>query len=193
MNKINILCFLFIFCTTFVWAENENNTEVASVEKTVFGFQTGFLGVWVHNETRLANKVALRSEMGFNMAYVGGGIFGGNGLVMVPTFTVEPRWYYNLNKRLEQQKTIAKNSGNYATLQLSYIPDWFVVSKFENLSVPHQITIIPTWGLKRTALKHLTYEFAAGLGYGYVFNKNASFKFNSEVAINLLLRIGYSF
>ena len=41
------------------------NAQNASVEKTVFGIQTGFLGIWGHNESKLSNTIALRSELGF--------------------------------------------------------------------------------------------------------------------------------
>lgn len=39
-------------------------SQNASVEKSVFGIQTGFLGIWGHNETKLTNQIALRSEIG---------------------------------------------------------------------------------------------------------------------------------
>lgn len=193
MKQIILLAFVFLSSISAKANDAFTSSESkASVEKTIFGFQTGFFGIWANNETRLANQFALRSEIGFNMAYVGGGFFGGNGLVLIPTISVEPRWYYNLNKRVEKQRPIYKNSANFVSIQTTYIPDWFVVSKLE-VGVPHQITIIPTWGIKRTALKHLTYEIGGGIGYGYSFIENASLRFKSDVAINILLRIGYTF
>lgn len=38
----------------------------ASVEKSTFGIQTGFLGIWAHNETKLCNSIALRIELGLD-------------------------------------------------------------------------------------------------------------------------------
>ena len=37
-----------------------------SVEKSTFGIQTGVLGLWAYNETRLSNTIALRTELGFD-------------------------------------------------------------------------------------------------------------------------------
>ncbi|WP_344714740.1 hypothetical protein [Winogradskyella damuponensis] len=36
-----------------------------SVEKSIFGLQTGVLGIWAYNEAKLSNTIALRTEHGF--------------------------------------------------------------------------------------------------------------------------------
>ena len=66
MKEIITLIFLSfsIFC----------NAQNISVEKSVFGIQTG-LGIWVHNESRMSNKIALRSELGLGGAIWGGSIY----------------------------------------------------------------------------------------------------------------------
>lgn len=40
-----------------------------SVEKSIFGVQTGILGLWVHNESRLTNSIALRTEVGLDVGF----------------------------------------------------------------------------------------------------------------------------
>ena len=42
-----------------------SSSAKASVEKSIFGIQTGFLGIWINNEVRLSNSFVLRSELGF--------------------------------------------------------------------------------------------------------------------------------
>jgi hypothetical protein len=37
------------------------------VEKTFSSIQTGLAGIWINNETKLSNSIALRSEMELNM------------------------------------------------------------------------------------------------------------------------------
>ncbi|HEX3166783.1 MAG TPA: hypothetical protein VHQ93_11035 [Chitinophagaceae bacterium] len=61
-NITLVLVSLSIFC----------NAQKASVEKSVFGIQTGFLGIWAHNESRLSNRIALRSEIGFDAGFQSG-------------------------------------------------------------------------------------------------------------------------
>ena len=48
-------------------------SQNASVEESIFGIQTGILGIWAHNESKLGNSIALRTELGLDA-----GIFGGS-------------------------------------------------------------------------------------------------------------------
>ena len=178
------------FCGLSFFAKSQN----ASVEQSTFGFQTGFLGIWMHNEAALSDEIALRSEIGFDSGIWAGSLYDKTGFLLTPVLTLEPRWYYNLDKRLSKSKRIDGNSGNFISLKTSYHPDWFVISNYENLRVVSDISIVPTWGIRRHLGDHFTYEAGAGLGYRYVFAKEAGYSENeSQAAINLLLRIGYRF
>ena len=61
------------FCGLTFITKSQN----ASVEESTYGIQTGVLGIWFHNEAKLSEQIALRSELGLDS-----GIFGG-------VFTVE--------------------------------------------------------------------------------------------------------
>jgi hypothetical protein len=169
-------------------------SQTASVEKSTYGIQTGFLGIWAHNESKLTNSIALRTELGFDSGIWGGDFYDGTGFLMTPVITLEPRLYYNLNRRLKKSRRIDGNSGNFISLKTSYHPDWFVISNTDNVSVISDISFIPTWGIRRNVGKHFTYETGIGIGYRYIFAKQAGFLENeSEAAVNLHLRIGYRF
>lgn len=178
-------------------------SQEASVEKSVFGAQTGFAGVWFHNEFRLTNSVALRSEIGLEYDVAVGDHYDGAGFILQPVITLEPRYYYNLEKRSSQGKQIAKNSGNYISLKSSYHPDWFVINLDEKVTKTADLSIIPTWGIKRTLGKHFTYEAAVGFGLRVVYLKpyyfNGTAQNVDEIGKNKLqytpdlsLRIGYT-
>lgn len=171
-----------------------SKAQDVSVEKSISGIQTGFLGVWVHNEAKLSNQLALRSELGFDSEIFGGSFYGGTGFILAPVMTLEPRWYYNLNKRSVESKNTTGNSGNFLSLKSTYHPNWFVISNYDNLSLVNQISIIPSWGIRRNIGSHFNYETGIGLGYRYIFAKSAGYLENqSEAALNLHLRIGYRF
>lgn len=177
-------------CGLSIIAKSQN----ASVEESTYGIQTGFLGVWVHNETKLTNAIALRSEIGLDSGIWGGDFYNQTGFLMTPVITLEPRLYYNLNKRVSKSRRIDGNSGNFIALKASFHPDWFVISNSDNIRVVSDITIVPTWGIKRTIGNHFTYEAGIGIGYRYSYAKQAGFLENeSDVAANLHLRIGYRF
>ncbi len=138
--------------------------------------------------------MALRSEVGFDGGIYGGSFYGGVGLVMTPVLVLEPRWYYNLNRRISKSKNISGNSANFLSLRTSYNPDWFIISKFDNINVVDQVSIVPTWGIKRNIKKHLTFEIGIGMGYRHYFAKSAGYLENfGELALNSHLRIGYRF
>jgi len=169
-------------------------SQTATVEQSTFGIQTGFLGIWAHNETKLSNQIALRSEIGFDTGIWRGDFYDGSGLLLAPVITLEPRWYYNLNKRESKSRQIDGNSGNFISLKTSYHPDWFVLSSDEDIRVVSDISIVPTWGIRRNIGEHFTYETGIGIGYVYYFAKNAGYlKNEGEAAVNLHLRIGYRF
>jgi len=184
-----ILITLLLFGLTF-GVKSQN----ASVEKSTFGIQTGYLGVWIHNEFRLSNQLTLRSELGVDTSIWEGDFYSKTGFFFAPVISLEPRWYYNLDRRESQSKRIDRNSANFISLKTSYHPDWFVISKYDNVNVVNDISIIPTWGIRRAIGKHLIYETAFGIGYVYYFSEDAGYlKDEGETTINLHLRIGYSF
>ncbi|MBZ9629168.1 hypothetical protein LB465_00145 [Salegentibacter sp. LM13S] len=165
-----------------------------SVENSTYGVQTGFLGIWGYNESRLSNEIALRTEIGLDASIFGGAFLPKTGVIFVPTINLEPRWYYNLSKRENKSKRIENNSGNFLSLKGTYRPDLFTISNYDNISVIPNLSLIPTWGIRRHIGSHFNYEAGIGFGYNHIFAKSAGYaEDEGELAVNLHLRIGYSF
>ncbi|MFD1161508.1 hypothetical protein [Hwangdonia seohaensis] len=179
-----------IFCGLSFISMSQNT----SVEKSTYGIQTGFLGIWMHNESKLSNQIALRSELGLDAGIWGGDFYDGTGFLLAPVINLEPRWYYNLNKRKNKSRRVDGNSGNFVSLKIGYHPNWFVISNYNNIRIVSDISIVPTWGIRRNIGNHFTYETGIGIGYVYYFAKDAGYLNNeSDVAANLHLRLGYRF
>lgn len=189
MKKIVVALFL---CGISLVAQAQNS----SVEKSVFGAQVGFLGVWVHNEAKLTDKLVLRSELGLDSGIFSGSYYDDIGFFMTPVITLEPKFYYNLNKRVAKSKNISGNSGNYISLKTSYNPNWFVISSTDNISITDQISMVPTWGIRRVIGSHFNYEVGFGIGWRHYFEQkvnNYILEADDVVDVNLQLRIGYKF
>jgi len=170
------------------------NAQEAKVEKSVFGIQTGVLGLWVHNESRLADKFVLRTELGFDAGIWANSFYDQTGFLMAPVFVVEPKYYYNMAKRLEKGRSVSDNAANYLSIKTSYHPDWFVVSNYDNINVISDISVIPSWGIRRNLGKHFNYELGLGLGVRYIFAKQAGYlKDEIDLASNTSFKIGYKF
>lgn len=186
MNK-TILLFLSFFAISFS-TFSQSTKQKPSVEKSFFGVQAGLFGIYAYNESKLSNNIALRTEAGMSMGIWGGTFYPKTGILFTPTLSVEPRYYYNLKRRVKKGKSIANNSANYFSLKTNYNPNLFVISNYDNISVNNHITIIPSYGFKRNLGKKLEYEFTAGYGYGYDFDLK-----DSAGVVNLGFRIGYRF
>ncbi|MFI8378559.1 hypothetical protein [Leeuwenhoekiella sp. NPDC079379] len=174
---------------------NAQTTQNVTVEKSIWGVQTGLLGLWAHNESRLSKTIALRSELGLNGGFAGGTfVEDGFQWVLAPTINIEPRWYYNMRKRAAKGKVTEKNTANFFGLKTAYNSDWFLISSSANNTVIESLTITAQWGIKRTLWQHFTYEVGLGLGYGVEFWKQEGFSENENLIVgNLLLRLGYTF
>lgn len=172
------------------------NNYCQSVEKSIFNVQTGILGLWINNETKITNSIALRTELGIDAGYIGGEIHEENsGLFLVPDINIEPRWYYNIVKRTSKNKIISNNNFNFLTTTLSFHPDSFIIQKKGNeINVRNQISLTPKWGIRRNIGKsNFNYEIGFGVGYRIIFQKKYGYENKKEPNYDLHLRIGYNF
>lgn len=182
-----------LLVTSSIFAQQQDQTSV-SVENSVFGIQTGFFGIWVNNEARLTNNIALRSEIGFDAAVFGGSLYGETKFALVPVIAVEPRYYYNFARRVRKDKNISNNSGNFLTVKLLYEPDWFLISNDDNIRALSQFAIIPKYGLRRVYGKHFSFELGLGVGVVTYSGKNSKYyNTDAETFVDLHLRVGYNF
>jgi hypothetical protein len=173
-----------------------SNAQEVSVEKSIFGIHTGFVGLWFNNEFRLSNKFTFRSEIGLELGAVDGGSSDNDDLIylVAPVVSAEPRWYYNLEKRNTKGKNITKNSGNTVSLKINYFPDSFLITNYDNVNVVNQLSFIPKWGIRRVYGKHFTFETGFGVGPTIYFGKNADNVTNKQdVYVDIHLRAGYTF
>jgi hypothetical protein len=72
-----------IFCGLTLIAKS----QTASVEQSSYGIQTGVLGIWAHNESKLSNQIALRSELGLDTGIYGSDVNDIDGFLLVPAIT----------------------------------------------------------------------------------------------------------
>ncbi|UOK42534.1 MULTISPECIES: hypothetical protein [Flavobacterium] len=195
MKKITTILLLSLSLHSFSQTtETKIENTNASVEKSIFGIQTGLIGLWVYNELKLSDKFALRSELGLQFATVTKEDSNDSYTFLTPEITLEPRFYYNLNKRSRNRKNISKNSGNYFSLRSSYYPDSFTIGNDGGYNFVPELNIVPTWGMKRNLGSHFDYELGGGIGYRTEFEKaDAKNSNNSDVTMYIHARIGYKF
>ncbi|UZR98111.1 DUF3575 domain-containing protein [Chondrinema litorale] len=165
------------------------NAQESSVEKATLGVQAGLLGIWVNGESKLAEQFTLRTEVGVMFDSFG---FTSNSDIytITPELTLEPRWYYNIEKRALSGKPTSKNSANYFSIETSYHPYWFMITDGDHNYKREEktnVTIVPTWGIRRSISENFNFEAGIGIGYKHYTGLGN----DSNLATNIHLRIGY--
>lgn len=179
------LLILFIFSAINGSAQN---SETASVEKSIWGVQTGLLGFWAHNESKLTRTIALRTELGFD-----GGFYGSTNdlnYVFVPILRVEPRWYRSLDRRFEKGKNTANNTADFLSLKAIFLPDLFTVSN-DDVRVSTTMGLTANAGMRRVYWDHFSFEL--GLGAGFAADLEDNYGDAIYFLPEVFLRLGYNF
>ncbi len=158
-SLIYIIQFISFFSLEGVTAQE------AEVEKYLWGVQIDPLApLSVYNELRLDDNIALRSELS-----AGYGIWDDN-WILIPNLSIEPRFYYNLGRRVEKSKRVDNNSANYFSLRLK-ANSQASFSDRNDINVFPAIAIIPNYGFRRNIGRHFNFEFGFGVGYRWIFQE----------------------
>jgi hypothetical protein len=183
MKKYIVLMCLFAFCVS-----NSQNSEV-NIEKSIVTFQLGTVGVWINNEIRLSDEIALRTEIGLYTEIV-----KGIGFFMAPEITLEPRWYYNIKKRVFKKLDTSNNGANFLTIRTNFRSSIFEISNYDENRAENSIAFIPKWGIRRNLGTNFNYELGLGIGYlSFINQKYFTVSDSDGIIIDLHVRIGYNF
>ncbi|MES2573478.1 MAG: hypothetical protein V4572_00915 [Bacteroidota bacterium] len=181
-------------------AQDTQEFEKISVEKSLFGAQLGLLNTGFYYEAQLQRKISLRTEVGLTLAfstkdYEDPLIKDENATLIAPYLTLEPRWYYSLDRRKRLGKKTYNNSSNYVSLATTYLSTKTPITNNADFDVVSAITIIPKYGIRRAFAKHFNYEFSAGVGYQYnIFSEASGCDCeHNNTTVDIQARIGYDF
>jgi hypothetical protein len=182
-----LILFLLILNTFTI----NGNAQEASVEKSLWGIQVGLHPLSIYNESRLIDNIALRCELGFGFGWLS------TQWAILPVMVIEPRYYYNLKRRMGKDKRTDGNSGNFLSLYTGVEPGIGISSK--DVDLFPSVIILPMYGLRRNIGKHFNFETAFGVGYSWTFENhklaNGKKKRNTEGGTTYGIRIalGYKF
>lgn len=171
-NKLLGLALIALLCAGKMNAQ-DTEEQKPSVEKEVKGVQIGDPGLVLYYEFKLANQLTLRAEAGYAVGFKANADWffddgSEDGFFALPAFTIEPRWYYNLGRRVRKGKDITGNRANYFSVNTTYYADFGVIKINDVGDVPNFLNIVPMWGMRRTLGKRFNYELGAGIGYVYI-------------------------
>jgi len=159
--------YLFIICISTISLISFAQQQQASLTESTMGLQIGTFGIWIYNEAKISNSLALRADLGIDayLATVNSDILKP---YIIPAVSLEPRWYYNLKRRVRKGRRIDSNSGDFVSLIAKINPNVFVFPK--NIEPPHMFSIIPSWGIRRAIGRNFNFETSLGAGYRLSFS-----------------------
>ncbi|CAM2843811.1 hypothetical protein [Flavobacterium frigoris] len=191
MRKYVILGFVSI--SFFSKAQHQ-----VSVEESLNSVQLGLLSLSYQNEVKLERTMTLRSEIGLISGYSIKESADGQkekSYVIVPFINVEPRWYYNLDRRSRLGKDTKNNCANYFSLLTSFASSGTALVNTKDFETAPTLSIIPEYGLRRAIGKHFFTEYSAGIGYRHNFLKKEYFYTvdENEIFFDFQFKVGYIF
>ena len=199
MKQFTILSIL-LSVITVQGLQAQDTIQQASVANRLLGVQLGLINLSFQYETKLQRKLTLHTEVGLVMGtstkeYNNPNIKDEETKLLVPYFSLEPRWYYGLDRRVRKGKNIKNNSSNYFSIQTTYTSYRTPIINTGNFKVVSAFNIMPRFGIRRSFAKRFNYEFSGGYGYQYnIFNEaegcNCS---HYDTTTNIDARIGYNF
>jgi hypothetical protein len=175
-------------------------SQDASVEKSMYGLQLGLVEFHFMNETKLERKIALRTEIGFNLVSTtvksnDASVKDKTSYITAPDLSLEPRWYFGLDRRARLNRNIKNNSSNYLSLKTTFTSARTPITNPDNVKIVSALFVVPEFGIRRNFAKHFNYEFSGGMGYQYnTFNNSTGCNCNhNNVYYDIRARIGYDF
>ena len=184
--KIFIFSLVLLLNSVFLFAQQLNDDYLRNLTRLDLGLH----GVGITFEPKMGKKITIDLSAGIGGGYnIGLSEFTYELHLTNPalSFSVTPKFFYNLQKRAEKGKSMALNAGNYIGLRLRYTTSGVV----ENSAVYDALLMNLHWGLQRALGKK--WSFATHLGAGYATDATDLNHFAGTVYPALEFRFSYVF
>ena len=174
----------------------------------VFHCDVGILGTSAGVEMKFASEFSARAELNYFGSLVGipdfveQGSFGHSTFLLLRSaLSLEPRYYYNLNKS-KLTKNGRARSTKYFSVRLQYNTPWllntveeispsYVESGHEvNPKFYRNLDLIPLWGFRTGTSIYFDFNVGYIFHLPGIFNPETTF---DDLRIRLLCRLGYRF
>lgn len=172
--------FLVIFCLISISSFSQDTPSRPVVAESLFS--VNFLVPAVEFEAGITPKTTLDLNFGIGFGLASGMYRDGTEFGFFPTFQAQYRYYYNLEKRLEQERKISDNNGNYFAGHVGLSSGKPVIGDLEYIN-NYSSTIGVVWGMQRIYDSGFKLNFNLGAGYG--FNDLGDSYFSPLIGIQL--------
>lgn len=171
------------------------NAYSQSEKKDFFEANIHLVGAGISYEKSFSEKFALRSSLEYDGSLSFRKNFHTTGstitFVMQPTVKIQPRYYYNINKRMQSGKSIRFNAANFISVDIAYKSSELNISN-KDYYMLETLAFGTAWNLRRNiSNSNFIYEASAGIRYDYFFEE--FYNKNNGITPELRAKIGYVF
>jgi len=158
MRTLILLIILVVFLNTAFGQKTNINPAVTNLMKLDIGLQ----GVGFSYEPKISSKLTTDLCIGAGGGYlIDKNSFDYNLLQPAAYFSLTPKYFYNIQKRINEGKNTKFNSGNYLGLRIKYITPFSGNSDKARNSVLTNVH----WGIQRAIGGNWLLNFQLGVGY----------------------------
>lgn len=158
----------------------------ATLEKNILGISIGLNPVTLYDEIKLTNNSSLRLEAGLGF-YVSSGLFVNDQWGIIPSLSLNYKYYYNLKRRIQKGKRIDGNSANY--FSVGTLVNFSEIAGDYNYKSNSTGAATINYGARRMIGKSFNFEWATGaLIPFHGFNKS-----QISLADVLMVKIGFGY
>lgn len=150
-----LIFFLFVFSSTA-----QDNTALTQSQ-----WSATFLLPGVEYETSVADNSTISLRLGTGVGYAAG-MFRETEFGIYLNIRGQYRYFYNFQKRLEKEKDISNNSGNYLALHSALFNGKPIIGELETAAKISGL-IGPVWGIQRVYNSGFKLNLFLGAGYGF--------------------------
>lgn len=182
MNK-NIFFLLFFIVPNLIYSQQNNLFEAG----------INIIGAELSYERNLSNKFSIKSSLGYNGSIyrTSGSTFNDkkNVFVLQPKIKVQPRFYYNKEKRVVKGKNTDYNSADFLSMNLEYLTSELNISN-AGFYEPEIFKVGFGWNLRRN-IKDTKFIYELSTSLNYFYNTNKLYKDDNKIGPQLNFKFGY--
>lgn len=185
MNKL-----LFFTCLLLAGTSMMSSAQVSTVNNSAINMELRWgIGPVYTYEYSLGRKFTVLGGAGINYSLIEyiNNVFdldSKNASCLAIQLNLQPRFYYNLDRRERLERKTLKNSADFFTLDIGYRFEPFYISV--DIDGKDILWVVPKWGMHRALGEHWLFDLTAGIGYIKIGDKTGA-------NISVSTGFGYSF
>lgn len=150
---------ILVLCSSLLFSQENVSKDLVDN----FGVNLGLISAGINYEKAIAKDLSVNAILQYD-----GGFYsrlgGDTQYIFASTISLEPRYYYNRQRRLNRRKNISNNVGNYIAGDLSFGPVLGTISSDDEARALDSYIVGVKYGLRRKVIGNLNFELAFGVG-----------------------------